>query len=379
MYLTWNQWPNPVDFVGDTADFDLFLFTGRQANNSPATNLPGFVVRSALDQTNTFFKFPPQEVFSDTTVANLGDVMCLVIAKDVGDESTKIHVDVESGELFRNGTYNFRTRATSLDTPADATNSFAVGMVNVNTAWPGAFDNDGSAGPTEHPSPVKKPEICGPSRITNQQSNTAVQAGNPDAGRTDDNIDISFVNPLHGTSAAAAVIAAGAALLLDDDRSGSSPPTLTTPALLRAELVSAPTGGSHFSQFRCNAGVLKLPAPTLPATHCGISTALFNNTIQGTSGDDKLFGTVLRDLIIGGGGNDSIVGRAGDDCLIGGAGDDRISGGEGNDVILGGPGNDSLTGREGDDTIDGEGGIDNVNGGPGTDTCTGEIVAECEA
>jgi hypothetical protein len=60
-------------------------------------------------------------------------------------------------------------------------------------------------------------------------------------------------------------------------------------------------------------GAVPVPEPE-PAT----------NTINGTSGRDRLIGTNQADIINGGGGNDTINGRGGADVLTGGAGRDAF-------------------------------------------------------
>ncbi len=55
-------------------------------------------------------------------------------------------------------------------------------------------------------------------------------------------------------------------------------------------------------------------------------------TINGTSGNDELFGATTVDTINGLAGDDYIIGEAGDDSLNGGAGNDTIEGGLGVDV-----------------------------------------------
>ncbi|MGI3211604.1 Hint domain-containing protein [Roseovarius tibetensis] len=111
--------------------------------------------------------------------------------------------------------------------------------------------------------------------------------------------------------------------------------------------------------------------------------------VQGTTGDDTLFGTADADsidggdgddLIFGNAGNDTVFGSDGDDTISGGRGDDRIDGGPGNDVLfgndgndrlLGGTGNDILDGGLGDDILDGGSGNDLIFGGDGNDTVVG--------
>ena len=61
---------------------------------------------------------------------------------------------------------------------------------------------------------------------------------------------------------------------------------------------------------------------------------------EGTSGDDVLVGTALRNVLRGLGGNDTLFGDGGDDQLEGGNGDDVLDGGLGWDRMEGGQGND---------------------------------------
>jgi hypothetical protein len=72
--------------------------------------------------------------------------------------------------------------------------------------------------------------------------------------------------------------------------------------------------------------------------------------IEGTDGDDNLFGDI---------GNDEIEGKKGNDNLFGNAGDDKLEGKDGNDTIIGGTGNDELKGGKGIDEIIG---VDTING-----------------
>jgi Ca2+-binding RTX toxin-like protein len=91
---------------------------------------------------------------------------------------------------------------------------------------------------------------------------------------------------------------------------------------------------------------LALPASVLAAT------------INGTNGNDVLFGTAAADTISGLGGNDLVLGARGDDT---------IQGGLGNDALSGGPGTDALYGEDGMDVLVGGPGADLLDGGPGND------------
>jgi Ca2+-binding RTX toxin-like protein len=74
-------------------------------------------------------------------------------------------------------------------------------------------------------------------------------------------------------------------------------------------------------------------------------------TINGTSGNDTLWGT---------GSADEIYGLNGDDILLGNGGSDHLYGGDGGDVLIGS--------NDGNDFLDGGAGADALNGGAGNDT-----------
>ncbi len=65
-------------------------------------------------------------------------------------------------------------------------------------------------------------------------------------------------------------------------------------------------------------------------------------TIKGTSGNDRLTGSIEPDKIKGGGGKDKLKGGSGDDVLNGGTAKDILSGGAGNDKLKGAAGNDTF-------------------------------------
>jgi serralysin len=80
----------------------------------------------------------------------------------------------------------------------------------------------------------------------------------------------------------------------------------------------------------------------------------FNCTIEnvsGGSGDDRIVGNDVANVLIGGEGNDTISGGGGNDVIEGCAGTDTENGGSGNDTFSAGtdPGNDALNGSEGTD------------------------------
>ncbi len=70
---------------------------------------------------------------------------------------------------------------------------------------------------------------------------------------------------------------------------------------------------------------------------------------DGSSGNDRLFGTLSADFIRGLGGNDRLQGAGGADNLLGGSGNDTVYGGAGADRMTGGLGRDYLEGNSGAD------------------------------
>ena len=78
---------------------------------------------------------------------------------------------------------------------------------------------------------------------------------------------------------------------------------------------------------------------------------VYDPTMVGTEGYDKLQGTPGEDVIDGKGGNDRIYGHNDNDVLIGGDGDDLLFGHNGDDILIGGDGLDTLHGGNGADTF----------------------------
>ncbi|WRH76586.1 MAG: putative Ig domain-containing protein [Sphingobium sp.] len=104
-------------------------------------------------------------------------------------------------------------------------------------------------------------------------------------------------------------------------------------------------------QIDANAPIVDVPAPP-------VADEIVDQSIQGTSSFDEIFGGEGDDTVAGGSGddyiaglqgNDQLFGESGNDVLEGGDGDDALSGGSGNDLLLGDVGNDSLTGGSGND------------------------------
>ena len=112
------------------------------------------------------------------------------------------------------------------------------------------------------------------------------------------------------------------------------------------------------------------------------------DVIFGASGNDTLHGMEGNDHLDGGRGRDSLSGNAGNDRLYGGLDIDTLNGGDGNDTLVGGygddvlggygigpaadePGDDLLSGGYGNDFLLGGEGTDRIFGGPGHDSFIG--------
>ncbi len=84
-----------------------------------------------------------------------------------------------------------------------------------------------------------------------------------------------------------------------------------------------------------------------------------------------VLGGIDDDTLVGSSGNNRLYGNGGDDTLDGGAGNDYLTGSTGDDTLKGGAGNDRVLGGGDDDTVDegaGASGTDVVKGGGGSDT-----------
>ena len=91
----------------------------------------------------------------------------------------------------------------------------------------------------------------------------------------------------------------------------------------------------------------------------------------GTDSNETLNGTSGIDMIFGRNGMNTINGNAGNDLLCGGNANDTISGGDGNDILDGQKGNDTLNGGNNDDILRGNLGNDSLTGGTGADSFSG--------
>ncbi|WP_415402818.1 calcium-binding protein [Tateyamaria sp. SN3-11] len=66
------------------------------------------------------------------------------------------------------------------------------------------------------------------------------------------------------------------------------------------------------------------------------------NILQGSTGNDRIFGLQGNDTLMGGADNDTLYGGTGNDSLFGDAGDDMLIGGMGTDFLTGGAGADTF-------------------------------------
>ncbi len=93
----------------------------------------------------------------------------------------------------------------------------------------------------------------------------------------------------------------------------------------------------------------------------------FPGGILALSGDDSINGSSVNDLIFGGRGEDDLLGNDGNDSLSGNKDTDFLDGGLGDDILRGGKGTDLLVGGEGNDTLIGDAGVGIYQGGLGSD------------
>jgi len=78
----------------------------------------------------------------------------------------------------------------------------------------------------------------------------------------------------------------------------------------------------------------------------------FDDTLDGDSGANKIWGGSGADRIQGNNGNDELYGEAGADTIVGNSGDDRITGGAGADRLTGDQGNDVFVYLATETTVD---------------------------
>ncbi len=96
-------------------------------------------------------------------------------------------------------------------------------------------------------------------------------------------------------------------------------------------------------------------------TALNLTGSTINDTLDGSTEEDTLFGNAGRDILNGGEGADTLFGNGGRDTLNGGEGADILFGNRGIDTLNGGDGNDTLKGGKGADTFV-------LAAGEGTDT-----------
>jgi Ca2+-binding RTX toxin-like protein len=98
--------------------------------------------------------------------------------------------------------------------------------------------------------------------------------------------------------------------------------------------------------------------------------------VRGLGGDDTLFGSSDNDRFFGNMGNDILVGDSGNDDLRGGQGSDELIGDDGNDSLFGNLGSDTIQGNNGNDFLRGGQANDTILGGNGDDILYGDLGAD---
>jgi Ca2+-binding RTX toxin-like protein len=93
-----------------------------------------------------------------------------------------------------------------------------------------------------------------------------------------------------------------------------------------------------------------------------------NDIVDGGSGNDQIFTFGGNDQVNSGSGNDTVQTADGVDKIDAGLGNDDVQSGRGKDIVLGQAGDDALRGGEDNDDLSGGDGRDRVIGGSGDDT-----------
>ncbi len=138
-----------------------------------------------------------------------------------------------------------------------------------------------------------------------------------------------------------------------------------------------PFGGMSYADIGLTAQVHDLDGTTGDdtlygdITHDEIRGKNGHDTVYGDQGDDVIFGAKGGDTLFGGLGVDDLQGGDGNDTLDGGADNDTLNGGKGRDTLLGGEGDDTLEGKKGEDVLRGGNGEDTLKGGNNADTLFG--------
>ncbi|MCO6455061.1 MAG: M10 family metallopeptidase C-terminal domain-containing protein [Pirellulaceae bacterium] len=136
----------------------------------------------------------------------------------------------------------------------------------------------------------------------------------------------------------------------------------------RARLTLQDAGGTDLLDFSEFAGPVHLDLARPLLQHLGNGRSFvelvgtFEN-VNGTPGNDTIFGNAADNLLFGGGGNDTLFGRGGNDTLLGGAGHDVLLGEAGDDILAGGGGNDTLHDGQGRSLMIGGQGRDYLKSG----------------
>jgi Ca2+-binding RTX toxin-like protein len=151
----------------------------------------------------------------------------------------------------------------------------------------------------------------------------AVGAG----GTTEATLIDALANLIAGTEAGETVDLTDAATLapLLDAALPGDVSTLASEVAVEGQAISAATSIDGISDAQLDAAQIDYS---------------LDNILNGTPGDDHIFG---------GAGKDTLSGLDGNDTLDGGTGSDRLNGGNGNDRLIGGDGIDFLTGGNGND------------------------------
>lgn len=140
------------------------------------------------------------------------------------------------------------------------------------------------------------------------------------------------------------------------------------------------TNSTHLNDYINNLNFASLPLPYAITSNAD-DNVLITANLQASypagvillGGNDTLIGSSLDDRVYANAGNDTVRGLEGDDLIRAGQGDDAIFGAQGNDILHGNLGNDRVEGGEGDDFLRGGKDNDLIDGGDGNDYLVGDF------
>ncbi|NHZ95800.1 calcium-binding protein [Massilia sp. CCM 8734] len=178
-------------------------------------------------------------------------------------------------------------------------------------------------------------------------------------------VNLSLGDPFSSARGYLKLVQDGADTVLQFDADGARGTASVFTTVLRLEGVAAQSVAANISTSQISpAGIDDGEIFIGDERDDTIFGSSLNDRYEGNGGADIMLSGEGHDTLLGGAGADGLFGMQGDDLLDGGEGDDNLKGGEGSNTLLGGAGNDWLTvDYAGDSLLDGGDGNDNLKAG----------------